>query len=46
MRKRRTLKNGIGVTDLEEHIDELAAELEGLTKKELKDIKESLEGMK
>jgi len=37
---------GISVTDLEEQIDELAAELWGLTKEELKDIKESLEEMK
>jgi len=34
---------GINVTDLEEQIDELAAEMWGLTKQELKDIKESLE---
>jgi hypothetical protein len=37
---------GISVSDLEEQIDELAAELWGLTKEELKDIKESLEEMK
>jgi len=37
---------GISVTDLEEQIDELAAELWGLTKEELKDIKESLEEMR
>jgi hypothetical protein len=34
---------GIDVSDLEEQIDELAAELWGLTKDELKEIKESLE---
>lgn len=34
---------GIQVTDIEEQIDELAAELWGLTKQELKDIKDSLE---
>lgn len=34
---------GISVTDFEEQIDELAAELLELTKEELKDIKESLE---
>jgi len=34
---------GINVTDLEEQIDELAAEMWGLTKQELKDVKESLE---
>jgi hypothetical protein len=37
---------GISVSDLEEQIDELAAELWGLTKDELKDIKESLEEMR
>jgi len=37
---------GIDVTDLEEQIDELAAELWGLTKQELRDIKESLEELK
>ncbi|MBU2444067.1 MAG: hypothetical protein KJ666_00650 [Bacteroidetes bacterium] len=37
---------GIDVTDLEEQIDELAAELWGLTKQELKDIKESLEELR
>ena len=37
---------GIDVRDLEEQIDNLAAELWGLTKQELKDIKESLEEMK
>ena len=37
---------GISVTDLEEQIDELAAELWGLTKDELRDIKESLEEMR
>jgi len=36
---------GIDVSDLEEQIDELAAELWGLTKAELKEIKESLEEM-
>lgn len=36
---------GISVTDLEEQIDELASELWGLSKEELKDIKESLEEM-
>lgn len=36
---------GISVTDLEEQIDELAAELWGLSKEELKDIKDSLEEM-
>ena len=34
--------SGIDVTDLEEQIDELAAELCGLTQDELKDIKSSL----
>ena len=34
---------GISVTDLEEQIDELAAELWGLSTEELKDIKDSLE---
>jgi hypothetical protein len=37
---------GIPVADLEEQIDELAAELWGLTKEELRDIKESLEEMR
>jgi SAM-dependent methyltransferase len=37
---------GISVSDLEEQIDELSAELWGLTKEELKHIKESLEEMK
>lgn len=37
---------GISVSDLEEQIDELASELWGLSKEELKDIKESLEEMK
>ncbi|MBM3405101.1 MAG: SAM-dependent DNA methyltransferase [Bacteroidetes bacterium] len=37
---------GISVTDLEEQIDELAAELWGLTKEEMRDIKESLEEMR
>ncbi|MFZ5517886.1 MAG: Eco57I restriction-modification methylase domain-containing protein [Candidatus Zhuqueibacterota bacterium] len=37
---------GISVSDLENKIDELAAELWGLTKEELKDIKESLEEMR
>ena len=37
---------GIDVSDLEEQIDELAAELWGLTKVELVEIKESLEEMK
>ena len=37
---------GISVSDLEEQIDELAAELWGLSKEELKDIKESLEEMR
>jgi SAM-dependent methyltransferase len=37
---------GISVTDLEEQIDELAAELWGLSKEELKDIKDSLEEMR
>ena len=36
---------GIDVSDLEEHIDELAAGLWGLSKEELKDITESLEEM-
>lgn len=36
---------GISVSELEEHIDELAAELWGLKKAELKDIKDSLEEM-
>jgi len=34
---------GIGVTDLEEQIDELATKIWGLTREELKDIKDSLE---
>lgn len=37
---------GINVSDLEEQIDELAAELWGLSKDELKEIKQSLEEMK
>ncbi len=37
---------GIDVSDLEEQIDELAAELWGLTKEELKEIKNSLEEMR
>jgi len=37
---------GISVSDLEEQIDELAAELWGLSKEELKEIKESLEEMR
>ena len=37
---------GIEVNDLEEQIDELAAQLWGLSKQELKDIKESLEEMR
>jgi hypothetical protein len=37
---------GISVTDLEEQIDELAAEIWELSKEELKDIKESLEEMR
>lgn len=37
---------GISVSDLEEQIDELAAELWGLTKEEMKDIRESLEEMR
>jgi hypothetical protein len=37
---------GIDVGDLEEQIDALAAELWGLTKEELKEIKESLEEMR
>lgn len=37
---------GISVSDLETLIDELAAELWGLSKEELKDIKDSLEEMK
>jgi hypothetical protein len=37
---------GISVTDLEEQIDELAAELWGLSKEELKEIKDSLEEMR
>ncbi|MFH1703553.1 MAG: N-6 DNA methylase [Nitrospirota bacterium] len=41
----RTAK-GLAVNDLEEEIDELAAELWGLTKDELKDIKDSLEELK
>lgn len=34
------------MSDLEEQIDELAAELWRLTKEELKDIKESLEELR
>jgi hypothetical protein len=34
------------VSDLEEQIDQHAAEMWGLTKEELKDIKESLEEMR
>jgi len=37
---------GISVVDLEEQIDELAAKMWGLSKEELKDIKDSLEEMK
>ncbi len=37
---------GIDVTDLEEQIDELTAEMWGLTKQELKDIEESLEELR
>lgn len=37
---------GITVSDLEEQIDELAAELWGLSKEELKEIKDSLEEMR
>jgi len=37
---------GISVSDLEEQIDELAAELWGLSKEELKEIKDSLEEMR
>jgi SAM-dependent methyltransferase len=37
---------GISVSDLEDQIDELAAELWGLSKEELKDIKESLVEMR
>lgn len=37
---------GVSVTDLEEQIDELAAELWGLSKEELKEIKTSLEEMR
>lgn len=37
---------GIDVSDLEEQIDELAGELWGLTKEELKDIQESLEELR
>ena len=37
---------GIDVSDLEEQIDELAADLWGLTKDELKDIQESLEELR
>jgi len=40
------VSDGIDVTDLEEQIDELAAEMWGLTKQELKDIKESLEELR
>ena len=37
---------GISVSDFEEQIDELAAELWDLNKEELKDIKDSLEEMR
>jgi hypothetical protein len=37
---------GISVSDLEDQIDELAAELWGLSKEELKEIKDSLEEMR
>ena len=37
---------GIDVTDLEEQIDELAVEMWGLTKQELKDIQDSLEELR
>ena len=37
---------GISVSDLEEQIDELAAKLWGLSKEELKEIKDSLEEMR
>ena len=37
---------GISVSDLEEQIDQLAAELWGLTKDEMKEIKVSLEEMR
>lgn len=37
---------GITVSDLEDQIDELAAELWGLSKEELKDIKTSLEELR
>lgn len=37
---------GIGVTDLEDQIDHLAAELWGLTEEELEDIRNSLEEMR
>ncbi|MGD0037967.1 MAG: N-6 DNA methylase [Bacteroidota bacterium] len=37
---------GIAVSDIEEQIDELSAEIWGLTKEELKDIKESLAEIK
>jgi len=37
---------GIDVSDLEEQIDKLADELWGLTKEDLKDIKDSLEELK
>jgi hypothetical protein len=37
---------GIDVTDLEEQIDELAAEMWELTSEELKDIKNSLEELR
>lgn len=40
------VSTGIDVSDLEEQIDELAAELWGLSKEELKDIKDSLEELK
>jgi hypothetical protein len=38
--------SGISVSDLEDQIDELAAELWGLSKEELKEIKDSLEEMR
>jgi hypothetical protein len=37
---------GIDVENVEDYIDELAAELWGLTEDQLKDIKESLEEMR
>ena len=37
---------GIDLCDLEEQIDQFAAELWGLSKEELKDIKDSLEEMR